>query len=119
MQGPLDFLDLCRAWLGKAIGIMPELFLVDPCQPFKCGLGEDFAIQLEKRFGVHPENQPVFSPQLFRNGIPIFYAGFFQDKKPFFKTIFYLVQRIPDPSYPGQLFHISGVVLLRALYDCM
>ena len=57
--------------------------------------------------------------QLFRNGISVFYTGLFQNDKALFHASLYLVQRISDAAYTIYFFHVSTVVVLCLLNNCM
>ena len=98
VKGLLDFGHGGGTGGAEAVGIVPELFLVDAGKPLQGRLGENFAVHLKEGTGVHPEYDFILSLQFFRNGIAILYTGLLQNNQAFLQVLFYLIQRISNSA---------------------
>ena len=119
MQCTLKFFNLSGTGAGKAVCIMPELFLINTCQPFQGRLCENLAIHLEKGPGVHPENNLIIALYFFWNGIPKIFTGLFQYNQTFFQTFLNLLQRITNSTNSVYFLKVSAIVGFGFFDNCV
>ena len=119
MQCPLQFFNLGGAGTGKAVCIMPELFLINTRQPFQGRFSEDLAIHLEKGPGVHPEYNFIIALYFFWNGISKILTSFFQYNQSFFQTFLNLIQCIANSANSVYFFKVSSIVGFCFFNNCM
>ena len=119
MKAVLDFLDLGTAGRGAAVGVMPELFLVDARKPFQTGLGEDAAVDGKQALDIHRKLYPVIAEQFPGNAAVQAFAGLDKIRYRSEQIDFDFADGRPRSDNPVDLIEICRVSAFQAFDRCM
>ena len=119
VQGFLDAEHLRAARDGLAVGVVPELLLVDAGQALESRFGEDAGVDREEAPDIHPEIDHIVPLQLRRNLVTVFYAAFYQEIKGIQQAGLDLGQGMPGRCDAGDFFNVGSIIRLGGFDDSM